>query len=150
MPANNSSEQTALVVHDTDKKLKATDTIGRFPDETIKRALSKKKQSKKKRTKLPVNNSSKQTALIHDTNEKLKATDVISRFPDETIKRALSNSSISSESPLFHFIGLFEVAQEYILFNEFIPEDIKSEFGTLSKQMNFHLELVKETVKDEM
>ena len=99
---------------------------------------------------LTVNNSSEQTTLIHDTDKKLKATDIISLFPDEKIKRALSISSINDESPLFHFMGLFEVAQEYILFNESIDDDIKGKFSTLCKQMNFHLELVKETVKDDM
>ena len=94
----------------------------------MKRASSKKKQTKKKQaqkkqTKLPENNSIKQPALVHNTDYKLKATDVIGRFPDETIKRALSNSSITSESLLFLFMGLFGVAQEYILFNEFIAED---------------------------
>ena len=97
---------------------------------------------------LTVNNSSGKTSLVHDTDKKLKATDVIGRFPDETIKRALSKSSINNESPLFLFMGLFEVAQEYILFNEFIDEDVKSEFSILCKQMNFHLELVRETVKN--
>ena len=109
-----------------------------------------KKRTKKKQTKSQKNNSSKRTALVHDTDKKLKATDVVGLFPDETIKRALSRSSINSESPLFLFMGLFEVAQGYILFNEFIPDDIKSEFNTLCYQMNFHLELVKETVKGEI
>jgi len=105
----------------------------------------------KNQTDLPENNSSEQMVLVvRDTDRKLKITDVISRFPDETIKRALSKSSMSNESPLFHFMGLFEVAQEYILFNESIDDDIKGKFSTLCKQMNFHLELVKETVKDDM
>ena len=99
---------------------------------------------------MPVNNSSKQTALIHDTDNKLKATDIISLFPDEKIKRALSCSSINGESPLYHFVGLFEVAQEYIIFNESIDEATRGDFSTLCKQMNFYLELIKGTVKGEM
>jgi len=100
--------------------------------------------------RLPVNNSSRKTSLIHDTDKKLKATDVISLFPDEKIKRALSVSSINGESPLFHFMGLFEVAQEFIIFNESIDEATRGDFSTLCKQMNFYLQLIKETVKGEI
>ena len=99
---------------------------------------------------MPVNNSSEQTTLIHDTDKKLKATDTISLFPDEKIKRALSNSSINRESPLFHFMGLFEIAQEYIIFNESVDEATRRDFETLCKQMNFYMELVKETIKGEI
>ena len=104
----------------------------------------------KNQTDLQANNSSRQTALIHDTDKKLKATDIISLFPDEKIKRALSSSCINGESPLFHFMGLFEIAQEYIIFNESIDEATRGDFYTLCKQMNFYLELVKETIKEEM
>ena len=99
---------------------------------------------------MPANNSTRQTALIHDTDNNLKATDMISLFPEEKIKRALSNSSINGESPLFHFMGLFEVAQEYIIFNESIDEATRGDFSTLCKQMNFYLELIKGTIKGEM
>ena len=104
----------------------------------------------KNQTNLQASNSSGQTALIHDTDNKLKATDIISLFPDEKIKRALSISSINGESPLFHFMGLFEVAQEFIIFNESVDEATRRDFETLCKQMNFYLALIKETVKDEI
>ena len=89
-------------------------------------------------------------SLVYDTDEKLKATDIISLFPDEKIKHALSISSINGESPLFHFMGLFEVAQEYIIFNESIDEAIRGDFSILCKQMNFYLALIKETIKEEI
>ena len=104
----------------------------------------------KNQTDLQANNSSRQTALIHDTDNKLKATDVISLFPDEKIKRALSISSINGESPLYHFMGLFEVAQEFIIFNESVDEPTRRDFETLCKHMNFYLALIKETVKEEI
>ena len=47
-------------------------------------------------------------------------------------------------------MGLFEIAQEYIIFNESIDEATRKDFSTLCKQMNFYLELVKETVEEEM
>jgi len=104
----------------------------------------------KNKTSMPMNNSSKQATLIHDTDNKLKATDTISLFPDEKIKRALSSSSINAESPLYHFMGLFEVAQEFIIFNESVDEPTRRDFSTLCKQMNFYLALIKETVKGEV
>ena len=104
----------------------------------------------KNRTNLRVNHSNKQRALVHDTGKKLKATDVLSLFPDERIKRALSISSINGESPMYHFMGLFEVAQEFIVFNESIDEPTRRDFETLCKHMNFYLALIKETIKGEI
>ena len=96
--------------------------------------------------RLHVNNSNRQRSLVHDTDRKLKATDVIGLFPDEKIKHALSVSSINGESPLAHFMGLFEVAQEFIIFNENIDEATRGDFYTLCKQMNFYMALINETV----
>jgi len=104
----------------------------------------------KNENRFRVNNRTRKRSLVHNTDKKLKATDIISLFPDEKIKRALSSSSINGESPLYHFMGLFEVAQEFIIFNESVDEATRRDFSTLCKQMNFYLALVKETVKCEV
>jgi hypothetical protein len=80
----------------------------------------------------------------------LKATDVLHLFPDEMIKHALSNSCASRESPLHHFVGLFEIAKGYIGFNEGIDEYIRKDFNTLVKSMDFYLELIKVAYEDDI
>ncbi len=79
------------------------------------------------------------------SGNQLKATDVLHLFPDDMLKRALSNSCASRESPLYHFVGLFEIAKGYICFNESIDECIRKDYNTLMRSMDFYLELVKAT-----
>ena len=47
-------------------------------------------------------------------------------------------------------MGLFEVAQEFIIFNESVDEPTRRDFETLCKHMNFYLALIKETIKGEV
>ncbi len=84
------------------------------------------------------------------SGNQLKATDVLHQFPDEMIKLALSDSCAGRESPLHHFVGLFEIAKGYIGFNEGIDEYIRKDFNTLMKSMDFYLELVKATYGKEL
>ena len=62
----------------------------------------------------------------------------------------LSAVWLTNIGTLFHFMGLVEIAQEYIIFNESIDEATRRDFSTLCKQMNFYSELIKEAINDEI
>jgi hypothetical protein len=71
-----------------------------------------------------------------------KATEAISLFPDINVKLAMAFSRISEESPLYHFLGLYEVAKSYIRCNRGIDEHVRENFDTLVRSMDFYLNLV--------
>ncbi len=105
----------------------------------------------KNENSLTANNNAGQTALTGAASgNRLKATDVIGLFPDNEVKSALSLSSVSRESPLYNFLGLFEIAKGYICFNEGINERIGEDFNTLMKSMDFYLELIKTTFENDL
>ncbi|MDR1678597.1 MAG: hypothetical protein LBR81_02355 [Prevotellaceae bacterium] len=71
-----------------------------------------------------------------------KATEAISQFPDIVVKLAMNFSRISEESPLYHFMGLYEAAKCYISYNEGIDKRIRENFDALVRSMDFYLNLV--------
>ncbi len=79
-----------------------------------------------------------------------KVTDVINLFPYKEIKHALSVSGVGGESPLYLFLGLFEVAKSYISFNECIDECIREDFNALTRSMDFYLDLVKAAYRNDL
>ncbi len=91
-----------------------------------------------------------ETPVGATSDNQLKATDVLRLFPDDMLKNALSNSCASRESPLYHFVGLFEIAKGYICFNERIDECIRKDYNTLMRSMDFYLELVKVTYGNDL
>ncbi|MDR1679102.1 MAG: hypothetical protein LBR81_07985, partial [Prevotellaceae bacterium] len=61
------------------------------------------------------------------------------------IKLALFSCGVDGKSPLYHFLGLYEVAKNYIGYHEGIDECIRGNFNTLTMSMDFYLDLVKLT-----
>ncbi len=105
----------------------------------------------KNENSLTANNNTGQIALAGAASgNRLKTMDVIGLFPDNEVKSALSLSSVSGESPLYNFLGLFEIAKGYICFNEGINERIREDFNTLMKSMDFYLELIKTTFENDL
>ncbi|MDR1678386.1 MAG: hypothetical protein LBR81_01240 [Prevotellaceae bacterium] len=80
----------------------------------------------------------------------LKATDAVSLFSDREVKIALAISGVSEKSPLYHFLGLFEVAKSYICCNQEISEHIRENFDTLARSMDFYLDLVEMAHDDDL
>ncbi len=100
--------------------------------------------SNKNENKLCGNNPA-QTTPAGAKSEPLKPTDIIRQFPDADVKRALSFSRVDEESPLYHFIGLYDIAKNYIICNQNIEEYIRENFEILTRSMDFYLHLINET-----
>ncbi|MDR1679088.1 MAG: hypothetical protein LBR81_04850 [Prevotellaceae bacterium] len=90
-------------------------------------------------------NSAQATLSGAESGKGLKATDAVNCFPDEDIKLALFSCGVDGKSPLYHFLGLYEVAKNYICYHEGIDECVRGNFNTLTLSMDFYLDLVKQT-----
>jgi hypothetical protein len=87
-------------------------------------------------------NSSRQTTPVDALFGNPKATEAINLFPDINVKLAMTFSRVGEESPLYHFMGLYEVAKSYINCNRGIDEHVRENFDTLVRSMDFYLNLV--------
>ncbi|MDR1679681.1 MAG: hypothetical protein LBR81_07890, partial [Prevotellaceae bacterium] len=76
----------------------------------------------KNENSLSADNRAQTTPTGAESGERLNATDAISLFPYEDIKLALFSCGVDGKSPLYHFLGLYEVAKNYIGYHEGIDE----------------------------